>query len=215
LATLSLAISKDVSTVAVATQLSVPFTTLLSVALLGEVIHWRRRLGIALAFVGIMVICFDPRVFGYRYGLLCAVLSALAGAMGLIYIKRLRDVSAFETQVWIATIGAPILVVASFAAEFGRWHTVPLAHWHAWAGLIFTALGSSLVAHSLFFYLVTRYPVTSVAPFQLLSPIFSIFFGVTLLHDHLTPRMILGSAITLLGVLIVASRDKRIVDTGS
>jgi O-acetylserine/cysteine efflux transporter len=49
----------------------------------------------------------------------------------------------------------------------------------------------------------------------LLSPIFGVFFGVTLLDDQLTTRMLLGGALTLIGVFIVVMREKRIVDTGT
>src|ERR1700741_5217499 len=56
---------KDASMVAIASQMGVPFSTLLSVWLLGETIRWRRRLGILLAFGGISVIGFDPQVFAY------------------------------------------------------------------------------------------------------------------------------------------------------
>ena len=215
LVTLGIAISADVSTVAIATQLGVPFTTLLSVVLLREIIHWRRSLGITLAFAGVMVIGFDPRVFSYWPGLLCVVLSSFASALGMIYIKRLDGISPLQLQAWLAAIGAPILFIVSTLLEAHRWHLVPQAHWQAWGGLLFTTIASSLVAHSVLFYLVGKYPVSSVSPFTLLSPIFSIIFGVTLLHDHLTPRMMFGSTITLIGVLIVAVRDKRIVDTGS
>src|SRR5262245_680265 len=66
---LGLRITADASTVAIASQLNVPFQTLLSVWLLGETIHWRRRLGIALAFGGVLLIGFDPHVFSYWPGL--------------------------------------------------------------------------------------------------------------------------------------------------
>ena len=58
-----LAMAKTVSTVAIAGQLGVPFTTLMSIVFLGEVVRWRRWLGISLAFVGVMVIGLDPQVF--------------------------------------------------------------------------------------------------------------------------------------------------------
>jgi len=48
-----------------------------------------------------------------------------------------------------------------------------------------------------------------------LSPLFGVFFGVTLLHDHLTGRMMLGGAITLVGVFIVLMREKKLIDTGT
>src|SRR5690606_6191838 len=45
-----LRLAENVSSVAIAGQLGVPITTLLSVALLGEVVRWRRWTGILLAF---------------------------------------------------------------------------------------------------------------------------------------------------------------------
>ena len=43
-------LAEDAATVAIASQMGVPFSTLLSIWLLGETIRWRRRLGITLAF---------------------------------------------------------------------------------------------------------------------------------------------------------------------
>ena len=76
-------------------------------------------------------------------------------------------------------------------------------------------LGASLLAHTGYFVLVHRYPVTSVSPLTVLSPLFGVFFGVTLLGDQLTTRIIAGGLMTLTGVLIVALREKQIADTGS
>ena len=39
-------------------------------------------------------------------------------------------------------------------------------------------------------------------------------FGVLLLEDQLTQRLIIGGLCTLLGVLIITLRERRIVDTG-
>ncbi len=207
--------AEDASTVAIATQMGVPFSTLLSVWLLGEKIRWKRRLGIALAFGGIVIIGFDPRVIEYWEGLALVVISTFFASLGLIYIKRLRDIRPLELQVWTAIIGAPVLLLISFILEAGQWNAVLTAGWAGWGALAFTVLMSSLVAHTGWYYLISRYPVTSLSPVTLLSPLFGILFGVTLLHDHLTPRMLIGGAITLLGVLIVVVREKKLVDTGT
>jgi O-acetylserine/cysteine efflux transporter len=206
---------EDASTVAIASQLGVPFSTLLSVWLLGETIRWRRTLGIILAFAGIAIISFDPRVFAYWEGLALVVASCLFSSLGLICMKRLRDIRALELQAWIAIVGGPTLFIASLGFEAGQWHALQSANWRGWTALLFTALMSSLVAHSAWYYLVSRYPVTRLSPLTLLSPLFGIFFGVTLLHDQLTLRMLLGGAVTLLGVFIVVVREKRLVDTGT
>lgn len=206
---------EDASAVAIASQMGVPFSTLLSVWLLGEVIRWRRTLGIVLAFGGITIISFDPRVFSYRDGLILVVLSCLVSSLGLIFLKRLKNIRPLELQAWIASVGGPVLLFLSLAIESNQWTAVQNATWEGWSALLFTTVMSSLIAHTAWYYLVSRYPVTSLSPLTLLSPLFGIFFGMTLLGDHLTPRMLLGGAVTLIGVLIVVVRERRLPDTGT
>jgi O-acetylserine/cysteine efflux transporter len=205
----------DASMVAIASQMSVPFSTLLSVWLLGETIRWRRRLGITLAFAGIALIGFDPRAFAYREGLMFVMLSCFIGALGLIFVKRLHDIRPLELQSWIGVVGGPTLLLFSLLTETNQLEAAAAADWRAWGALFFTTILSSLIAHTGWYYLVNRYPVTSLSPLTLLSPLFSILFGVTLLDDQLTGRMLLGGAITLVGVLIVLIREQRLIDTGT
>lgn len=207
--------AQDASTVAIATQLGVPFSTVLSVWLLGEHIHWRRVLGIVLAFSGVVIIGFDPRVFAYRDGLGLVIASSFVAALGLIFVKRLSGVRPLELQAWIASVGGPVLLLMSLLLESGQGQSLLTATWKGWAALAFTAVLSSLIAHSAWYYLISRYPVTRLSPITLLSPLFGVFFGVTLLGDHLTARMLAGGAVTLAGVFIVVLRERRIVDTGT
>ena len=108
-----------------------------------------------------------------------------------------------------------MLMLLSLSLETGQWTAMKNADWHGWGSLAFTTLMSSMVAHTAWYYLVSKYPVTSLSPITLLSPLFGVFFGVTLLNDHLTWRMLLGGAVTLAGVLIVLIREKRLIDTGT
>lgn len=210
-----LRLTHDASAVAIATQLGVPFSTLLSVWLLGETIRWRRRLGIALAFAGVIIIGFDPRVFGYWHGLILVIASTFVGSLGLIYVKRLHNVRAIELQAWVSMLSWPMLLTLSLAIEQGQWQAVMQAELTAWLALGFTIFFSSLIGHTGWYYLISRYPVTKVSPLTLLSPIFGVMFGVTLLNDQLTARMLFGGAITLIGVFIVVMRERRLVDTGT
>ena len=45
----------------------------------------------------------------------------------------------------------------------------------------------------------------------LMSPVFTVVLGVLLLGDRLDLRMIVGAAITLVGVLIIALRPNRVM----
>jgi O-acetylserine/cysteine efflux transporter len=208
-------LTEDAATVAVATQMSVPFSTLMSVLFLGETIRWRRTMGIVLAFSGIVIISFDPRVFAYWEGLALVVCSSFVSSLGLIFLKRLKGIKPLELQSWIALAGGSILLVLSLILEAGQMTAIRNATWEGWGALFFTTVMSSLIAHTAWYFLVSRYPVTSLSPLTLLSPLFGIFFGVTLLHDQLTARMLVGGAVTLAGVLIVVLREQRIADTGT
>jgi O-acetylserine/cysteine efflux transporter len=208
-------LTDDISSMAIATQLGIPFSTLLSMWMLGERIRWRRKLGIALAFLGVAVISFDPRALQHGLGLMLVVASQFVTALGLIYIKKLRDINAWQLQAWLGAVSAPTLLLLSLLLESGQWHAVAHATWVGWSAMLFTALASSLAAHTMMFHLISKYPVTSVAPVNVLSAVFSILCGVLWFDDQLTPRILLGGGIALAGVVIVAMRDKRMVDTGT
>jgi O-acetylserine/cysteine efflux transporter len=206
----------SVSSVAIAGQLGVPFATLLSVALLGETVRWRRWTGIGLSFVGIAIMGFDPQIGDRWESLALVVASAFLGALGLIAVKKLRGFNPVELLAWTAWISLPVLLLSALRVEQPDFQQLLTdVTWKGWSSLAFAAVGASLVAHTGYFHLVQRYPVTSVAPLTTLSPVFAVVLGVLLLGDHLTARILLGGACTLLGVLIITLREKRIVDTGS
>jgi O-acetylserine/cysteine efflux transporter len=209
-------LTPHVGSVAIATQLGVPFTTLMSVLFLGEVIHWRRRLGIALAFAGVAVIAVQADVFTYRAGLALVAASALVGSLGLVAVKRLGETfRPLELQAWFACSGLPILWLLTLWLEDGQGAALRSAGLLEWGALAFTVVGSSLIAHTGFYWLISRYPVTSISPLTTLSPVCSVALGVLLLGDALTPRILIGGVLTLAGVVIIARRDPSAVDTGS
>ena len=70
-------------------------------------------------------------------------------------------------------------------------------------------LAASLIGHGGLYFLLQRYPVTWVNPLFLLSPIFAIFFGVTVYGDQLTIQIVLGGLMTIGGVAIIAIRSAR------
>jgi O-acetylserine/cysteine efflux transporter len=210
-----LAIAENVSSVAIAGQLGVPFTTLMSIAFLGEVVRWRRWLGIGLAFGGVMLIGLDPAIFQFWEGLGLVVLSAFTGSLGLMAVKKLTGWKPLELQAWVAIISFPLVGLFSYFFESGHAEAVASASLDGWLALVFTVLMASVVAHTGYYYLVHKYPVTSVSPLTVLSPVFGVYFGVTIFGDDLGPRLVLGAIMALTGVFIVALRERKIIETGT
>ena len=203
------------SVVAVVVQLNVPFATILSIVFLGEVVRWRRWMGMAMTFLGVMVISFDPHVLDSVTGVVLSASAALSGAIAAILMRRLEGVGVFQLQAWTATITAPLLLLASLTFESGQMAAISNADLMTWGALLFTAFGASLIGHNGYYYLLQRYEVSLIAPISLLSPILGVVFGIWILHEPLTARIAIGAAIAFLGVGILALRGKQVVEVDS
>ena len=143
-----------------------------------------------------------------------SMLGAL-GAVGLIAIKRVRDLEPLELQAWLAWGSLPLLLPLSLLLEDGQLASLGSAGVTGWSALLYSAVFASLVAHTSYFALIRRYPVSSVAPVTVLTPLFSVFFSVTLLGDALDARMLLGGLLTLSGVTVILTRERRGAATGT
>ncbi|MGI9264358.1 MAG: DMT family transporter [Gammaproteobacteria bacterium] len=198
-----LSMAGDVSSVAIAIQLGIPFATILSVIFLGERLSIMRFIGILLAFGGVMIVGFDPVVFDYIGALMTVAFASLFGAIGLLLMKQLRNVGIFELQGWIATVSWPLLALASLFLEQNQVQMTMDASWWLWPTVLYTSLAASLLGHGGMYYLIGRYDISHVTPTFVLATVFAIIFGVTLLGDTLTARMLIGGVATLAGVLII------------
>ncbi|WP_341704290.1 DMT family transporter [Ferrovibrio sp.] len=207
-----IALADDVAVVAVVIQLGVPISTLMAWGMLGERVRWKRGLGIALAFLGTMVISFDPKVMGYHTAILFCIGSVLAMSFGQILVRRIRDVGTFEMQAWVGLVSAPSLLMISFLAESGQTASMLSAEWEHWAMIVYAVLGVSLVGHGGAYFLLRRYPVSIVNPGFTLAPILGILSGIVFLDERLSERVVIGSAMTLIGVLIVTLREAKVAE---
>ena len=195
--------SGDIASVAIASQLYVPFSALLAVVWLGETLDRRRLAGIASAFGGVLVIGFDPIVFHHLDALLLITAGAAAMAVATIQMRQLRGVSVFVLQAWIALCATPALSLLSLLFEYGQWEAMRTATGLELAAPIYSAIGASLIGHGIVYYLLGRYPVSVTTPLMLLSPVLAVVFGVLLWGDVLTWKLVLGSILTLGGIAVI------------
>ena len=196
----------DISSVAIALQSYVPMSALLAVWLLGERISWRTAVGIGIAFGGVRVLGFDPLVLDAPAALVTTLVAALSLALGTVLMRGLRSVGPFELQAWTAVIGIPFLLLMSALFEHEQLAAVAGASWRDWACVAYSGLVASLVGHGLLFWLVQRHPVSQITPYLLLAPIIAVGLGVWAWGDRPGPKLVVGGAMVLGGVLVVALR---------
>lgn len=196
----------EASAAAVTGQLGVPFSTLMSMAFLGETIGWRRGLGIMLAFAGVVLIAVDPNSFTISTGLLYIVASALIGSIGGILMKRMAPISALSMQAWVGLFSFMPLFAVSAIFETGQTSAYFAGGWPVWAATAFAVIGVSIIGHGGFYRLIKKYDISLLSPLTLMTPIWGVIFGIVLLNEPITTKLILGAAISLGGVFVIAVR---------
>ncbi len=203
--------SASPSAAAVVIQLGVPFTTLLSVLMLGEKIHWRRGLGIALTLAGAVAVMWSPKGLQLSPGLWFIVASAFTGSLGAVMMKQVEGVKPLQFQAWVGFSSLWPLWAMSVVMEPGQIAAGVHAGWPFVAAVVFSALVVSVLAHTAYYGLIQRYEANLIAPLTLLTPLFTIGLGVVVTHDHFDLRMGIGAGLALTGVLIIALRRNQVM----
>lgn len=191
------------STAIIVIQLEVPFAVLLAVAFLKDRVDAVKIMGMALAFVGVVVIAGEPHLQGDLFWVLMVAGGAFTWAIGQVMIKSLGPVGGFTLIAWIAVFAAPQLYVASWLVEDQQLEAVRTATWVVWAVVAYLGVIMTAVGYAMWYHLLGKYPVYQVAPFLLLLPVTTVLGGVLLLDEALTVRLIAGGLLAIGGVAII------------
>lgn len=202
----ALKLAGNLSSPAIVMQSYVPMTALLAWALLGERFGWRTGLAITVSFGGVLVLGFDPLVLANPLALALMLVSALFLAIGTVLMKGLRGLDVVSQQGWTAVISVLPLLALSLLFEPGATARLGSASWIGWGGALYAAFISSLLGHGLYYTLVQRHPMAQVMPWLLLTPVLAVALGIAFWGDRPGPRLLLGGAMVLGGVLIIALR---------
>jgi O-acetylserine/cysteine efflux transporter len=206
---LSLAISDNVSALAIAGQLGVPFSLILAVIVFRERIRWPRILGISLSFAGVALLAFDPSAARELPGLaLTAIASAIWACTSLIQ-RSLRGVPVLTIYAWVGfwgTIGLLPIALHWEPEAMRNLGSIPLS---ALAWIAFSAIGSTVAGQGSMSWLLQRHPVNLVTPLTLAAPVVSVVAAAYWFGTPVTWLMAAGGGIAMLGVSIVALRSAR------
>ena len=203
----SLSLSATLASPAIVMQSYVPMAALLAWWWLGERVHWRTGTAIGLSFLGVLVLGFDPTVLDSPAALLLMLVSAFVLAIGTVLLRGLRGMDLFSQQGWTAVIGVAPLLLASALIEPHPMQEIASASWVAWFGVVYAALVASLLGHGIYYLLMQRHPVAQVTPYLLAAPLLATILGIVFLQDQVGPRLWIGGAMVLGGVLAIALRN--------
>ncbi|MHB1666749.1 DMT family transporter [Thiomonas sp.] len=161
--------------------------------------------GLLLGFAGVLVLVWDTLdtgVAGVPVATAAALLATLFYGFAVNYSKRhLAGVQplvvAFASQAFAALVLLPPALVL--------WptHAVTPLVWACTAALGIVCTG---FAYVLYFRLIARAGAAYAASVTLLIPIFGVLWGGVFLGEPITPSMLVGGAIVLLGITLSSAK---------
>jgi len=202
------------SAAAVAIELYMPFSIILSVLILGERIGIWRTSGAALAFIGVVLIGLgtpsEAAGSGFAFGIVLMACGAMAEAVGAISVKSVKSINPVQLLAWFGIVGSIVLWPLSLILEDGQMSAfAPETRVNFGMALIYSTLLVSLVAHGSYYWLLQRLPIHTVAPSGLMTTVIGVAAGVVILKEAPTPILFIGAIITLSGISIILWRNKR------
>ena len=164
--------------------------------------------GLVLAFCGVLWAFaegFTQSAAGSRQWLGDALGLAAAVLWGLTTLvlraSRLSSALPEKTLLYqLAVSGLALTTASAFSAEV--WPTSALSAL-TWVSMTFQIVVVTSASFLVWFWLVRHYPATRLAAFTLLTPLFGLLAGVTLLGEPLTLRLLVALGAVCVGVGLV------------
>ena len=187
-------------------QLQVFFTIGLSIVLLGERPTFWQLAGAVLGFAGVGLVALHVGGDVTLAGLILVLGAAAAWGGGNIVSKKISQravVNMLGLVVWGSLFALPPLLAVAIALE--QEHFID-----SFAGLDWISVGSiayivylsTLFAFAAWSNLLSHYPVSTVAPFTLLVPVFGFLGSAMLLGEPLQDWKLFASALVIAGLAL-------------
>lgn len=189
-------------------QMLIPMATILSVFLLKEKIGRVRGVAIFAAFLGGCIMIYEPGNVSFDFGLIYVLLAYVALALGSVLMKLVGDIDWKVYVAWTAVMVLMSSTILSLFLETDQTSVLQVNSAPLFITAIYAALAVSIFAHGQYFRLLTKYDVSIVVPLTLMTTVFATLLGIVLLGDKLYPRYIIGGAIILPSVYVIARRQK-------
>ena len=186
------------------------FTIGFAALLFSELPSRTQTIGIAIATLGLLLIC---GTVGYDFSVAAfaiLMISPLSFAAGNLLLRRAQDVRMFDLFAWLCLVAAVPLAALTLVSNG------PQPTWHALTNMSSTGLGcvlalglvSTSIAYWLWGRLLRDYPAAQVVPFALLVPFVGSAASSAVFGETFGPLRLAGM-VTVVGGIAVMLLAKR------
>jgi drug/metabolite transporter (DMT)-like permease len=170
--------------------------------------------GLVLGFAGLALLV-GPKDLGGSgridpIGVVILGVGSFAWACGSIYAKHGQMPSSplLGSAMQSLTGGAILWIVGGFTGEIGALHLAAVSS-RSWMAITYLICFGSMIGFSSYLYILKHSTATRVATYAFVNPIVALFLGWLFLHEEITLRTILASAVILAAVLLVITAPHR------
>jgi O-acetylserine/cysteine efflux transporter len=180
------------------------FTIPLAVVALGERPSLRQVAGVSLALAGLGTIAVGRDHGVPLQAVALGVASAASWGCGNVVTRAAKPKRPFSLLVWSSIVAPlPLLGLSSIFESTARWQSaVSSVGASGLAALAYVVVVSTFFGYGTWYWLMSRYPASTVAPFTLLVPVVGIFTAWLVRGEHPTWGELLGSLIVLAGLAL-------------
>lgn len=189
------------SGIAAVTVASMPLFAATFASLYGEHPTRGEIAGLLLGFVGVIVLNLGSGLSGSRLGAIALLVAASAWAFGSVWSKR-RDMpkGPMNTAAQMLCGAGALLVVGLLHGERLPEHPT----FRATAAVAYLVVFGSLVAFSAYLYVLKTVRPALATSYAYVNPPVAVLFGVLFAGEHIGPFDLLGMALILAAVALIA-----------
>jgi drug/metabolite transporter (DMT)-like permease len=162
-------------------------------------------LGCTIAFTGEVLLLYDPDTNSGSASLggdLLVWTSTLFASLGYVAGARLQRTgySAKGTTFWgVGLFALLLLPVTPFVIDAAALQDAGI---YAWSGLLYQAIGVTIVAYVLWYWALGTGGIAQVGLFQFLQPVSGVIFAWLILAENISLTFILAASIIMFGVVL-------------
>jgi O-acetylserine/cysteine efflux transporter len=186
------------------------FTVAFAVLAFREVPARMQIAGIAVAAIGLLMICgtvgFDFSVGAFAV----LMISPVSFAIGNLLLRQAREVPMFDLFAWLCLVPPLPLLALAFIVDGPRMTWLSLAHMSptGWISMLFIGVISTCIAYGLWGRLLRDYTAAQVVPFALLVPFVGAAASSAMFGETFGPLRLAGM-LTVVGGIAIMLLSKR------
>ncbi len=173
----------------------------------GERVKWGTLGGLALGFLGIIVLVWPQLHAGgvagrqFVWGVVGIQIACLGWSLGTSFTKRhpaSGDPLAASTIQMLFSGG----MLLGLATVNGQWAALHFSA-RSLAAMLYLTVAGSIIAYTAYVYAIQHLPISTVALYAYVNPLIAVVLGTVLLDEPFSTRIVLAGALVLAGTAVV------------